>query len=435
MMVVMEKVQKLPAWCAFILLGYMPFHVFISQSFSLVTGGLDIWKLAKEVAIILTALLCITLVLTKKLSTHWYRIGLLITGLYGVLHLILYLTMQKTNLQVALLATIYNLRPLLFLLIGLSIVILWQKKFDLRKVINFALIISTIVAVLGIVQYFLPTDFLTQFGYSDVRGAKPSFLIDNKPDLPRVMSTLREPNSLGAFLVFPIMILLHRLLSVRPRKLIIAGVSLHVLALLLTFSRSAVLALIISLGVYFALAHHSKTLNFVKKSRWVIIGFVLLIGFGTFMLRDQYFVQNVLFHSDENTMSELDSNEKHFVQTANGVDAVMEAPIGYGPGTAGPVSMHSEDPFITENYYLQLAHEIGIVGLMIFLLVCVLLCIALIRIGSPEAQILLAVFAGYAVCNIFLHTWANEAVVAQWWLLCGLIIGRLPEFSDKAAQR
>jgi len=43
-------------WWTFIgLLIYMPLHIFLAQSLSQITGGLDVWKIAKDVIIIAAA--------------------------------------------------------------------------------------------------------------------------------------------------------------------------------------------------------------------------------------------------------------------------------------------------------------------------------------------------------------------------------------------
>lgn len=416
----MNQVKQLPLWIIYGLLAYMPLHVFLAQSVSLVTGGLSVWKLAKDVIVCLAAAALVIFTWKQATKKNRLRLLVLLTTLYAGLHGLLYFLLKDTAFDVAALASVYNVRLFLLLLIGMGAALLLPRLTS-SAVFKFALIVSTVIAFLGIIQYFLPTDFLSHFGYSESRGAKPSFLIDNKADLLRVMSTLREPNSFGAFLIVPMLVLTRQFFR-SGNKLLVGGLfMIHALALLLTFSRSAWLALIISEIVLVALLYKPQVIRLVQRF-WLVGAALLILMIGSiFVLRDQYFVQNVIFHGDENSIGD-DSSEKHLDSIETGTDAIVQHPWGHGPGTAGPVSMHTDKPFITENYYLQLGYEVGIVGLMLFIAICAIVLLLLIKSGSWQAGVLVAAFAGYAVCNLFLHTWANEAVVTQWWLLAGVVI-------------
>jgi hypothetical protein len=417
----MNRIKQLPQWLIYGLLAYMPLHVFLSQSLSLVTGGLSVWKLWKDVVICLAALILVLFMRKKIIENSHLRLILVLTAIYAILHAMLYLILKDTTIDVAALASVYNLRPFLLLLIGVEAVLI-APQLTSSKVFKFALIVSTVIAAIGIVQYFLPADFLSHFGYSESRGAKPNFLIDNKADLFRIMSTLREPNSFGAFLVLPLLVLTRQLLKDR-NKLLFGGLFLlHALALILTFSRSAWLTFFISELALVVFLYKERLIPYLKKF-WLVGALVLVVMMGgIFVLRDQYFVQNVVFHGDENTVG-ADSSKKHLSSIETGTDAIIKRPLGHGPGTAGPVSVHTDKPFITENYYLQLGYEVGVIGLILFLAVCVIVFLLLFRLPAWQAKVLAASFIGYAVCNLFLHTWANEAVATQWWLLAGVVIG------------
>jgi hypothetical protein len=106
----------------------------------------------------------------------------------------------------------------------------------------------------------------------------------------------------------------------------------------------------------------------------------------------------------------------------------LEHPLGDGPGTAGLASIR--DPSSTqlnENYYLQIASEVGILGLAVFLAILVIVArrLYLVHKNNPIAVALLASFAGLAVTNFLVHIWSNQAVAYTWWGLAGLFIHRL----------
>ncbi len=101
---------------------------------------------------------------------------------------------------------------------------------------------------------------------------------------------------------------------------------------------------------------------------------VILLGGLVFLLRDQYVVQNVLIHSDENTTAQLDSNEYHLVLIQQGLQGIKDKPLGHGPGTAGIVSIQNpQGGVLTENYYVQIGYEIGILGMLLFVAINVLI--------------------------------------------------------------
>jgi hypothetical protein len=98
-------------------------------------------------------------------------------------------------------------------------------------------------------------------------------------------------------------------------------------------------------------------------------------------------------------------------------------PLGHGPGTAGLASIQNPaGGQLTENYYVQIAYELGAVGALLFIMFNIWLYVRIRRRGDYMATILLASFWGYVVTNMLLHTWSNEAVTAQWWLLAGMAL-------------
>lgn len=142
------------------------------------------------------------------------------------------------------------------------------------------------------------------------------------------------------------------------------------------------------------------------------------------MFRDQYVVQNVLIHSDENTTSQMDSNAHHIEFAKRGLRGIWREPLGHGPGTAGIVSIQNpRGGMLIENYYIQIGYEVGVLGLLVFIAIHVLVYRRLLKAHTPLTICLLASFWGYVVVNMLLHAWTNEAVAAQWWLLAGIGTG------------
>lgn len=417
---------RIPYWGFWALLVYMPFHIFLSQWLSLYTGGLEVWKVGKDVGLAGITLFAVGLVYWQRKASNLFNWLLGLSVLYGLLHLLLWTANPDINTESALLGFAYNTRLPAFLLLGMAAALLNPGRFVFSLVFKIMLGVSTTVATLGVIQYFLPPDILTHLGYSLERGVRASFFIDDHPELPRIMSTLREPNALGAYLILPaaaLTALLSRARKPRNVRLMLAGaLILHLLAIFLTFSRSAWIATALALGLVIWWGNRQKIKAVVKRF-WILLAALLVITSGSaFLLRDTAFFQGYIIHTTELATGEYSSTELHYMLAREGAEAVVERPAGYGPGTAGLVSI--QDPAggqLTENYYIQIAYEIGVAGLVLFVAINVLAYRALWRRRDTFGFVLLAVFWGYVFTNLLLHTWTNEAVAAQWWLLAGVV--------------
>jgi O-antigen ligase len=103
----------------------------------------------------------------------------------------------------------------------------------------------------------------------------------------------------------------------------------------------------------------------------------------------------------------------------------MSNPIGHGLGSAGPASFKASQPVIPENWYLQIAYEVGILGLLLYILAFAGLLGDFIRnrnLALPAS--LFALTCGILVSNLFLHTWADSTLVLIVFTLYGLYKGQ-----------
>lgn len=402
---------------------YMPFHVFLSQWLSTYTGGLEIWKVGKDFITALVTILFIVTVFARKKDSDLYHKILFLVGLYGLIHLILGFVTDQPKLTFGL-AIIYNLRIFCYLIIGYSMVLIKPKSDLIYKYRRLLLILSTVICLLAILQWLLPKDILTHFGYSVGRGVKPNFFIDDKPDLPRAFSTLRDPNSLGAFLILPIVFLAQSLiLNWRNSKktLILGLLILHTWVLLLTFSRSTLLATVLAVVSLVILEKHRVARRYKKQIISSLLILLMIIPGFIFMFKDQYFVQNTVFHADESTHLESpNALRRDLAQKA--VDGIVSRPLGHGPGTAGLVSTRMPGGLLTENYYLQILYEVGIFGFLVFISIFYLVIKNLWsnRIKNKTNNAVLASLLGLTFACLFFHTLSNEAVTMTFSLLIGM---------------
>lgn len=436
----MQTLKRLPLFASIALLVYMPFHIFLAQSVSLATGGLDAWKVGKDIFLLVACLFTICLVYVQGKGNRAFSWLLGATVLYGLVHLLVWKFNPDIYGRSAMLGIIYNMRLPLFAILGLGSALL-LPKFVFSSAIKVILIISTIVAFLGVVQFFLPGDILTHFGYGIDRGARPSFYIDDNTALPpRIMSTLREPNALGAYLILPATALFTLVLGAkeyRKRLLLGGALLLHGCAVLLTFSRSAWLGLALSLLLAFWWQYR-KNISGLFRKYWPALACVaLLMGAATFSIRNTHFFEQYIVHGNsEEQIQDLDSNDYHVLFLKKGLEGIRDNPEGHGPGTAGLASIQNpKGSFLTENYFVQIGYELGIIGLAVFIAINAWMFRHLLRIGGQWAVILISSFWAYVLTNMLLHTWANEAVAAQWWILAGLAIGASVSARSKEDKR
>ena len=391
------------------------------------TGGLEVWKIAKDVLLAIVTLFVICSVWASGRATKTFVVLTSISAAYGLLHIVLWAVHPDIYKQSALIGLTYNLRLPAFLLLGYGAALLRPNLLERRTISKIVVAIAGIVVILGILQYFLPKDTLTHVGYSVERGVKPNFFIDDNPAFPRIMSTLRDPNSLGAYLIVPMTLAtawLLRLQNVRARMLLAAFVCVAMVAEFLTFSRSALAVALLAVAVVVWWHFRVASVTFARRFWPFIIVLVLLVGVVGYTQRNNKQISGALTHTTDQQKGQYDSNQLHAIFVKRGLEGIVRNPFGHGPGTAGLASIQNpKGSFLTENYYVQIGYEVGVAGLALFVALNVLVWNYLWQSRNSLLSVaLLASAAAYVVMNMVLHTWSNEAVACQWWLLAGMAV-------------
>jgi O-antigen ligase len=414
------------------LLVYMPFHILVSTWLGSSLDLLDALKVLKDVVLVAGLLATLGASVSQKWFPKLAKDKLLwLIAAYGVLTALLALA-RPTDTDAEAIGLIYNTRFLLFFAYALLLCRL--HGVDRVKRTSLRIVISVAAAVLffGILQYaVLPDDILTHLGYSRANGVLPAFFIDDKPDLERVMSTLRDPNSFGSYAMIIGSLAAAFLLKAKDKYLKqVAGglLALSLLGLWFSFSRSAWLGFVAAMGVLAVVGLASERMK--RTVMLAALGAVVVIGAGLFVARDSYFVKNVVFHADETTTRES-PNELRLKFWRESVSEIGDVPLGHGPGTAGLASIRNTEQGtrLTENYYLQIGHEIGVIGLGLFLAILGIVGFRLygLTARSTFALALLAAFAGLMVTNFLALIWSNEAVAYTWWGLAGTALSLRPK--------
>lgn len=121
------------------------------------------------------------------------------------------------------------------------------------------------------------------------------------------------------------------------------------------------------------------------------------------------------------------STQDHLVATHQGIKEAVQHPFGLGLGSAGPASFYSRnDSRIAENYYVQIAQEVGVLGLFIFMAIIIGVGARLYKLAVYEkrddALSAFAALIGISIVALLLHAWADEATAYVWWGLAALTL-------------
>lgn len=424
----------MPTWLTYTLLiglgaifVLMPVHAFISTWGGTAIGPLWLWKSWKELLVVVLVLATLGWLLTKPAALKSLiakPLPLLVTGYVALTLLLALIFKGQSGTDATMAALAMNLRYLgvaaltyvLFSYTDLSMT--WIKR-----ACWFIVGAGVTVSVMGIIQIaLLPADFLTQFGYNKDTTIAPYLLIDDNPDHLRAFATLRGPNDFGAFLILPLILVALRAHWRRPLFVVAAGVL--VAALILSGSRSAWIGAAAAFAVY-GLLYYRKKISF--KQIAVIGGATVLLGAGLLYAAVTIpALRMAVFHSSPGDPSLTEgSTDNHIAATVHGIERVVEEPLGCGPGCAGPASYHGGDPQISENYFVQIAEETGLVGLALFAGLIGVVALSLYQTKGLDRVrwALLASLAGYVVIGLLLHVWADDPLSITWWLLAGAVLG------------
>lgn len=418
---------KILRYSLFAIIALMPFHAFLT---TWLAGNSDylLWVRAwKE--IVLAALFFIGLyffITDKELRTAiWSRtINKLILA-YG-LWLLFVSSLLSRDSDALVQGLAINMRFLtVFVLMQ---IVLFYKPVSRKLIYQLITVPAVGVVVFGLMQMFiLPRDILTHFNYSKKTSIPPYFTIDEQLTNLRFASTLAGPNTLGAYLVLPILLIFQRgkkLLMDESIKKIIGPALLFAGMLIVmygTHSRSAWLALAVSFAVYVILSMPKKW-----RTAFIIFGsgLILIAGLATYQYRDTQFVQDVVLHDDPVEGGEVSSNLGHLEAMQSGFEDIYKKPLlGCGVGCAGPASVRTEETKIAENYYLQIGQEAGVVGAGLFITLIILVGIELYKKRQDSlALIMLASLVGLSFSNLLLHTWADETLAIIWWSIAAVSV-------------
>jgi hypothetical protein len=450
--------QKIREWLSLLLIGLLPFHAFLVTASTRLIAGPDqaplsqlaVWKEGLLGLILLIAFIEIARKLkdgSLKLKADYVNVIIL-----SLITLSIAVTLVTHNdWKLYLFGFRYDFVPLVAFLFARRVD--WSVEF-IPRVRAVILSVGAVIAAYALASFVLPVSFFHALGYSDMHSLylpdKPiaAFQMIGGTALRRIQGTFSGPNHLGIWLLIPLGIVLMRLQAERLRSrtlpLNVALLLLFGITLLLTFSRAAWIGAFVMLCIAVA--------PFVRHlPRRVSLGIASLILAIVAIAASLY----------PSVIIRISSTRGHIEGPIAAVQKMIAAPIGEGMGMAGPASnrvsetcvlLREQDdptwwtenrpemcvfvgdaqvqpsgracncPFLPENWYLQMGVELGILGLILYI-VLILGVIGKLKILNFHFSIFIS-FIGVSIVALFLHAWEDAATAYTLWLLAAVCVGQ-----------
>lgn len=428
--------QLLPAdtWlklCAIglgLILLVMPVHALVSTWGGTGLGPLWLWKTWKEIVLVVVAgLFGLWLARHAEQRKAFVREPLVgLAGIYILLTLALAVLFSYSNsLEATLAGVAMNLRYIVIALVAYGVIRFGAVRYEAYRSLigRWLLGVGVGLAVFGLLQVtVLPPDTLTYVGYDKETTIAPYMLIDQNEGALRAFATLRGPNDYGAFLILPL--LLGLMLMRRRRWVGAVVVCVIAAAIVASGSRSAWIGALLAIAVWVALRLGRR----IMASRVFWYGALTTLVFAAGLIYTALHVPALrlaVFHSSPGDSSLTEgSTDQHWIATRDGIVRVVRDPLGCGPGCAGPASYYGETPRISENYVVQIAEEVGVFGLIVWLAIVGLVGYRLYTYRQDWlARALLASGVGLMAIGLWLHVWSDDPLSLTWWALAGVVLG------------
>ena len=419
--------EYLPYWLLLIIFGLIVLHapliVVVGSHWPSLALGIKAWK---ELLMIITLVLLAVAVTQRGqwqtlLKDNLIRLMLAFAVLHGGIALLKPVAWQSLVAGLSI-----DLRYLLYFCLVYVFLTLYPRY--KQQFITIGIAGALVVLGFTCLQLVLPHDALKYLGYSSAT-IEPYITVDKNPDFVRFNSTLRGPNPLGAYalivLVGVVAFGMKYGRTVRDQRIRWLHLFLAVgsiVALWVSYSRSAWIGAAVGILTVVG-TRYGKHLDAKKWS--VVAVFTVLLVVGSLLLKDSSFFRTVILHDSPTTGATIDSNTAHAASLGDGLSRMLAQPLGSGVGSTGSASLMGGEPLIIENHYLFVAHEVGWLGLGLFISIMI---VTLRRLWARRADWLaLTLFGsgiGLSVVGLLLPVWVDDTVSIIWWGMAAVVLAK-----------
>lgn len=415
--------EKILAALLMVIFGLIVVHAPLSVGFGTLFPDYSLLiKTWKEILMVIAVPFAVVVVLRRNMLHSLLRdpIFYIVSG-YALLHFIVAVLFYKGAAATAAGLAI-DLRYILFF--SLVYIVLRAVPQYRHRMLWIGGIGACVVVGFGALQLFLPADILTHIGYGK-DTIVPYMTVDENLHFIRVNSTLRGPNPLGAYAGMMLALVVAawgRGKLTNKTRVIGAGVFglLSAVCLWISYSRSSLVAGVMGVVVVLATTVGRK----MSAKSWIVTAGVVVAVVGVAIaVSGSLLVANVFLHDNPTSGGSVSSNAQHAESLEGGFTQLLLHPFGSGVGSAGSASLFSGTPTVVENQYLFIGHEIGWLGLGLFV---ALFIIVMKRLWlNRKDWVSLGVFAGgitLALIGLLLPVWADDTVSIVWWGLAAIAI-------------
>lgn len=279
-----------------------------------------------------------------------------------------------------------------------------QQKKTLLRVL---LIMASIIGVMAVLELFgVKLPLTTSFSKEGALTAE-HFVSEGK-GVTRLQSILAGPNALGLYLLTIVSLAFLSFKTIVQKNWLVS--TAFGLLLILTFSRSAILGLILALIALIYLLLKDK-IGGVKS--FLIVSFIVIavVVAGIFMSKSATFSQ-FFTHGDSSSLRFAQYERIWQKKTEIGL-------FGRGTGTAGPSSQYRLDGgenHWTENTYLDIFEELGLVGMLIYLGLIFSLLYQASKTEGKWTKTALILGVGFGFAGIFINYYTGQVAIFIFWL-------------------
>lgn len=322
----------------------------------------------------------------------------------GIL-LILFLVMGEVSVIFAEERLLSFLIVLRFFELILLYFIMVNRVVKLNTVINIFIATVSLQAIFAIIQYLLQGSiglpFLGEVNIGpDIYGIA-KINLENTVFI-RPYGTLPHANILSGFLLAGIFFSFHKIRQ--KEHLGYPLIFLNSAALVLTYSRSAFLALLIAFFVYISIRESRIALKYILFVAAIFIFFVVVFNL------EGLFLNRILFE-------DISSFNERILFFNISKAMLIAFPLGVGLGNytllMSDFTNMKLDPWLYQpvhNIYMLITNEIGIIGLVVFILLLISLGIGLFykmkksqKSEKDLGAILITILVGFSVIGLFDH--------------------------------
>ncbi len=362
------SIEKIQLFLLKLFIIVLPYHYMV---ICVLCKNISILKYWKEATIILMFALDIISHIQKKKKYEISKVDII--NIIFIIVLFIYIIASNNKYASIYIARVYFL-PMLLLPVVSHMQI---DKTQFKKILFILTINSIILSLWGIIQsVFLGDKFLISIGYEHYFNASlecerlhPSFYIFGITKFQRLTSTFVSPNTCAMYLsvIFTLILYFHKKLEM-DKKLSYISMGIIIIAIVLSFSRTAWIACAVSIFIYFI--KHVKITKETLKSMLIrgicIIIIALLIDV---LLLDRTII-NIGSHLIYNTINLKDSSlQGHITSLKNSLELFSNNILGLGLGNNGSraISIFGEDNInLTESSYFLMLYEVGIIGAFVY---------------------------------------------------------------------